>query len=469
MSRLNAHIFKGISDDEERTRMTTPHDHVEPVDDNAAPESLDLSNLPSESLIVSTFQNSREKESAIEHLDELAQLVVSYGGEVLGKLVSPLKKPNARTYIGEGKVEEIAKTAEELKARLVVFDHELTPSQQRNLEEALGVSVADRTEIILGVFARHARSREAKLQIELAQIQHHMPRLKRLWTHLSRQRGGGVNQKGEGETQIEIDKRLLKRRLEFVKYQIGLVQKTRLVKAGARERSQIPSFAIVGYTNAGKSTLMNALTDASVLVEDKLFATLDTTTRKYHLPSGNEVLVIDTVGFIRKLPHLLVAAFRSTLQEAMDADILVHLIDGSHPQVHEHIKATEEVLAQLGAASKSRLIVFNKVDCMSSSQVLELKLRYGGSCFISSTTGQGIQELTIQMEQMLSSRRQMVLLKIPQDRFDLVTYLYQVGQVHTTEYIDNDVILSASLLSPDVSRLEAYRIEKDAAQTEPQG
>lgn len=432
-----------------------------PATENNEPmgESASLSELPNEAFLIGTYETSRDKDLENEHLLELEQLVISYGGTIIDKMLCPLKKAVPATFLGSGKIEEVAALVKEKGAKLVVFDTELSPSQQRNLEQQLGVAVADRSEIILGVFARHARSKEARLQVELAQIQHHMPRLKRLWTHLSRQRGGGVNQKGEGETQIEIDRRILKKRLELLKGQIEDLQQVRDVKYQARERSQICSFAIVGYTNAGKSTLMNAMTNAGVLVEDKLFATLDTTTRKYKLPSGTESLLIDTVGFIRKLPHLLIAAFRSTLQEAAQADFLVHLVDGSHPSVHDHIRATEEVLKELGCMDVERLIVFNKSDQMSSEQILEMRLRYVGACFVSALTAQGLDELAQKMDYAISQRFSPVVLRIPQDKFELVNQIYQMGKVIEIDYCENDIILRAQLNDRDKGRFATYLID----------
>lgn len=419
-----------------------------------------LVELPKEALLIGNYENSRDKPLEQEHLDELAQLVTTYGSEVKGSFLCPLKKPSPSHFLGSGKVEELAKWIAENNIRLAVFDSSLTPSQQRNLERDLKVSVADRTEIILGVFAKHAKTKEARLQIELAQIQHHMPRLKRLWTHLSRQRGGGVNQKGEGETQIEIDRRILKKRLELLKKQSEEVEQVRDVKLQARERNQAVSFAIVGYTNAGKSTLMNALTNAGVLVEDKLFATLDTTTRKYRLPGGSEVLLVDTVGFIRKLPHLLVDAFKSTLKEAVQADMLIHLVDGAHPCVEAHMEATEEVLKQLDAASKEKLVVFNKVDGMTGAQIMALKLRYPGAVFISATTGAGLEELANKMEYLLSLRRLICTLKIPQEQFEIMNHIYRAGRVLNVEYVDNDILVKAELKAEDHSRLAAYQIDE---------
>lgn len=417
-----------------------------------------LVELPNEAVVIGNFESSRDKDLEQEHLDELVELVTSYGSEVKGSFLCPLKKLSPSHFLGKGKIEEIATWIAQNNVKLAVFDSALTPSQQRNLEADLKVAVADRTEIILGVFAKHAKTKEARLQIDLAQIQHHMPRLKRLWTHLSRQRGGGVNQKGEGETQIEIDRRILKKRLEFLKKQSEEVEQTRETKLQSRERNQAVAFAIVGYTNAGKSTLMNALTNANVLVEDKLFATLDTTTRKFKLPGGSEVLIVDTVGFIRKLPHLLVDAFRSTLNEAVQADFLVHLVDGSHPCVEAHIKATEEVLKELGAQSHEKLIVFNKVDLMSSSQIMALKLQYQGAVFVSASTGAGLEDLMSKMEGLVSTKRRICTLKIPQEQFDIVNQIYRLGSVISIDYVDNDVLVKAQLRSEDFSRLASYQL-----------
>jgi GTP-binding protein HflX len=439
--------FRSVSDSHDLSESSSPL---------ALDLTSDLASLPSETLVIGSFESSRDKNQEAENLNELEQLVISYGGNVLDKVLCPLKKINPRTYLGSGKIIEIAELVKTKKAQLVVFDNELTPSQQRNLEKELQVLVADRSEIILGVFAKHAKSREAKLQIELAQIQHHLPRLKRLWTHLSRQRGGSANQRGEGETQIEVDRRILKKRLEQLKNQIEEVQQIHDVKYQARERSQICSFAIVGYTNAGKSTLMNALTHAGVLVEDKLFATLDTTTRKYKLPNGTESLLIDTVGFIHKLPHLLIAAFKSTLQEATQADFLLHLVDGSNPCVDEHIKITEKVLNQLGAKTTDQIIIFNKIDLIDLQTREDLQKRFPQACFVSSLTQEGFNDLTLRMDECLNRRFTHASLKIPQEKFELVNQIYEMGKVLNIDYIDNDILVTAQLNPRDLGRLAEY-------------
>jgi GTP-binding protein HflX len=286
------------------------------------------------SLLVSIYNDPDLKPVCEEHLEELEFLCKTYGIDVIQKVPCLVRKLTAATYVSPGKLEELVKLAEELKPDLVVFDDEISPGQQRNLEEIFGIPVIDRTEVILGVFAQRAQTKEAHLQIELAQVKYQSPRLKRMWTHLSRQKAtssGGGHLKGPGEKQIELDRRLIKDRIHLLQKEIEQVASYRETQRQARMKSGIPIFAIIGYTNAGKSTLLNALTDANVFVEDKLFGTLDTTTRKFTLSNNQEILLIDTVGFIRKLPHLVVAAFRSTLEEALQADILLHIVDVSHP------------------------------------------------------------------------------------------------------------------------------------------
>ena len=314
-------------------------------------------------LLISAYMGSDQKLVCEDHLNELELLAQTFGIKVAAKEPCAIRKYDASTFLTKGKVEELVRRSDELKVDMVVLDDEITPAQQRNLEAMFKKPVMDRTEIILGVFAQRAQTKEARLQIELAKIRYEAPRLKRLWTHLSRQQGTGGSGgsggylKGEGEKQIEIDRRILKRKIDLLKKEIEEVRAYRDIQRSARERTEIPVFAIIGYTNAGKSTLLNALTDANVLVEDKLFATLDTTTRKFTLANNQDILLIDTVGFIRKLPHLLVAAFKSTLEEALEADILLHLVDVSHPMAEEQAAASCDVLKELNA-SKKQLSLF---------------------------------------------------------------------------------------------------------------
>lgn len=411
-------------------------------------------------LLISVYNGSAEKAQCEDHLQELRLLCENLEMEVVQTVPCSVRKVDVATYLGSGKVEEMRKMAKELGANVVVFDDEILPSQQRNLEKGLGLPVIDRTEVILEVFAQRAQTREARLQVELAQVKYQFPRLKRLWTHLSRQRGGGVNQKGEGETQIEIDRRLLKRRIEKLQRELQKVKATREVQRQSRGRSQVPTFAIIGYTNAGKSTLLKALTQAEVLVEDKLFATLDTTTRKFLLPNKQEILLSDTVGFIRKLPHLLVAAFRSTLEEAFQADILIHLIDVSHPHALEQANATFAVLNELGAEKKPMITVLNKIDKLENRHLADqFRVRFPKTVQISAVTGEGFEELMALMEKEVESRRIYVRLRVPQSDYALVSELLAVGHVLSRDYEENDILLDLEIPAFLRKKVAAYLVK----------
>lgn len=418
-------------------------------------------------LLISVYQRPDEKAVAKEHLEELALLAKTYGVEVLEKNLCQIRKFDPSTFITSGKLEEFVSQAKELNANLIIFDDEMTPAQQRNLEKAFGVPVMDRTELILGVFAERAQTKEARLQIQLAKVRYEAPRLKRLWTHLSRQQGsagggsggGGGYLKGEGEKQIEIDKRILKQKIADLNSEIEEVRKNRESQRSQREKSGIPTFAIIGYTNAGKSTLLNALTDAKVFVEDKLFATLDTTTRKYTLPNNQEILLIDTVGFIRKLPHLLVAAFKSTLEEAIQTDILLHVIDVSHPMAEEQAKTTFEVLKELGAKDKPIITVLNKIDQSENrGMITRLKLAYPYTVEISALHKTGFDELLGKMTEELAKQRKTIKFRIPQKDYSLVSEVMRFGNVISREFEENDVIIIADLPVPLASKLSKYKV-----------
>lgn len=421
---------------------------------------------PSKALLVSVFKGGPEQRSLCqEHLEELELLAQTYGLNVLQKVICPVRKHDAATFITQGKLKELVDSATELKVELVVFDDEVSPSQQRNLETAFGIPVIDRTELILGVFAQRAQTKEARLQVELAQLKYQAPRLKRLWTHLSRQAGsagggksgGGGYLKGEGEKQIEIDRRILKRDIDVLQQEIREVSANREVQRTARQRSDIPVFSIIGYTNAGKSTLLNAMTDANVLVEDKLFATLDTTTRKFTLSNNQEILLIDTVGFIRKLPHLLVAAFKSTLEEAIQADILLHLVDVSHPMAEEQAKTTFEVLEELGAKEKPIITVLNKIDLVEDSpMVKKLRLQYPKTVAISALKRTGLDDLEAIMIEELSKQRKRVHLRIPQSDYAVVSEVMRVGNILSQDYAENDVVMHVDLPGALAGKLKRY-------------
>lgn len=411
-------------------------------------------------LLVAIYRGTDQLPECKEHLDELELLCKTYGIETAEKLPCLVRKFNASTLISSGKVEEIGETAKELGVDVIVFDDEVTPGQQRNLEKIYSIPVIDRSEVIIGVFAQRAHSKEAKLQVELARLKYLAPRLKRMWTHLSRQQataGGGAYLKGKGEKQIEIDRRLLKTKIFHLQKEINAVQAHRDTQRIQRERSEIPTFAIVGYTNAGKSTLLNALTEAGIFTEDKLFATLDTTTRKFTLPNNQEILLTDTVGFIRKLPHLLVAAFRSTLEEAVQADILIHLIDSSHPMALEQAEATVEVLHELGAKDKPVITVLNKIDRLEDRAILKkLRTKFTKTVNLSALYKQGFDHLTEQMTEELQKRRRVVNLRIPQKDYAVVSEVMRHGNILNQEYEENDVVMRVDLPFRYLGRISRY-------------
>lgn len=429
---------------------------------------LDQEDKGKRALLVSVYQGAARKVICEEHLDELELLAKTYGIEIASKEPCGIRKFDASIYVTKGKLHELIQKANDLEVDLIIFDDEISPAQQRNLQQAFGKPVVDRTEVILGVFAERAQTKEARLQVELARVKYEAPRLKRLWTHLSRQQGtggaggSGAYLKGEGEKQIEIDRRILRRKIDQLQKEIEEVRFKRETQRLSRERSQIPIFAIIGYTNAGKSTLLNALTNAGVFVEDKLFATLDTTTRKFTLNNHQDILLIDTVGFIRKLPHLLVAAFRSTLEEALEADILLHLIDVSHPMAEEQAATTYEVLEELGAGKKSIVTVLNKIDkCENLTVINRLRMAYPKNVQISALKHEGFTELQEVMIQELSKRRCIIELRIPQSDYAIVSEIMRVGNILKQDYEENDVLLKVDIPKLLANKLSSYAILHD--------
>ena len=354
-----------------------------------------------------------------ESLDELEELVGTAGGEVAGRGTQRLDRVNAATFIGPGKAREFAEQCKEAEVDTVVFDEELSPAQGRNLEKIFECKILDRTALILDIFSQRARTREGKLQVELAQLNHLLPRLTRFWTHLSRQKGGIGMRGGEGESQLEVDRRKVRERIDKIQRDLELVMRHRSVQRTGRKRNQWPLGSLVGYTNAGKSTLFNAITGASALAEDKLFATLDPTTRRLCLPTNQNVLLSDTVGFIRKLPHDLVVAFKATLEEVIEADLLLHVVDISSPQVEEQIEAVNVVLDELGVADKPTLMVFNKIDRVTTPGLAKrFTDLYPNSIVVSARTGEGFEAFMAELGKQLRPVREMRVLSI------------QIGRAH---------------------------------------
>ncbi len=372
--------------------------------------------------------------SVRESLTELAELAETAGAAIAGDGVQKMDAPNAATYIGKGKAEEFAIFCKANDVDTVIFDEELSPAQTRNLEKIFECKVMDRTALILEIFGQRARTREGKLQIEHAQLKYLLPRLTRYWSHLSRQRGSTGSIGGEGESQLEADRRKLSERIEKIDSELEKVVRQRETQRAGRQRSQWPLASIVGYTNAGKSTLLNQLTGAAVMAEDKLFATLDPTTRRLKLPTKQNVLLTDTVGFIKKLPHGLVEAFKATLEEVVQADLLLHIVDISHPQAAEQIEAVNLVLTEIGAAAKPTLMVFNKIDQLSGTVAAVMREKFPHAVCISAKTGEGIAPLLAEIGTQLRPIREFLDLKVPLEKAVILARIHAVGQVVSSRY-----------------------------------
>ena len=369
-----------------------------------------------------------------ESLTELAELATTAGTQIVGEGVQKLANPVAATYIGQGKAQEFAVFCQANDVDTVIFDDELTPAQTRNLEKIFGCKIMDRTALILEIFGQRARTREGKLQIEHAQLEYLLPRLTRYWSHLSRQRGSTGSIGGEGESQLEADRRKIQERLDKIASELEIVRRQRETQRAGRQRSLWPLASIVGYTNAGKSTLLNRLTGASVLAEDKLFATLDPTTRRLRLPTNQNVLLTDTVGFIKKLPHGLVEAFKATLEEVVQADLLLHVVDISHPLAAQQIEAVNEVLLEIGAAEKPVLMVFNKLDQLAGGFPPVMREKYPRAVNISARTGEGIDPLLAEIGTQLRPIREFLDLRVPLTEAAILARLHAVGQIVESRY-----------------------------------
>jgi GTPase len=393
-----------------------------------------------------------------DSLEELAELANSAGAEVVDTVTQKLEKPTAPYYIGKGKAESLKPALQDRQVTSVIFDDELSPAQGRNLENLLSRKVLDRTQLILDIFAQRARSREGRLQIELAQLQYLLPRLTRMWHHLSRQTGG-IGTRGPGETQLEVDRRRVQDRIPRLERELESVRKTRAVQRQGRKRHQWPVAAVVGYTNAGKSTLLNLLTGADVVAENKLFATLDPTTRSFVLPNKQRVLLTDTVGFLRKLPHTLIESFKATLEEVSEADLLIHVVDLSHSRVDDQIEAVEGVIKELDAHGKQTVIVFNKIDNLQNRELIETYLRrFAGSVAISARTGENVNKLVHVLQEALSAWRLRSRFKIPASESALLAEIHRIGHVLELKYEGNDALVVAHV-PPELSQKLAHFAE----------
>lgn len=402
--------------------------------------------------------DSGDEQQDRSSLDELNELVDTAGAEVVLEFTQKRIKPDPQYYIGEGKADELHIEAHEVRADLIIVNDELTPIQQRNLEDKVSVRVIDRTQLILDIFAQRARSKEGKLQVELAQMNYLLPRLTGYGKELSRL-GGGIGTRGPGETKLESDRRRIRDRIAVLNDELESIRRHRSTQNQARSELPYPTAALVGYTSAGKSTLLNALSGSNVLADRKLFATLDPTTRRVELPDGWSILVTDTVGFIRDLPHNLIAAFRATLEEVTNADFLIHVIDASHPDMEVQVAAVNEVLAELNAGDKPIVMAFNKCDLIENQYELRnIIANTPNSVYISALTSEGLPQLLNVIQNTLRNLLVRIHIKLPYGQNDLVSLCYDYGKVLDIEYVDNGIYITADILRTIAGRFREYEV-----------
>ncbi len=420
-----------------------------------------------ENVVLIGIYSSGSLTDAENSLRELAALAETAGAVVLDGLLQRRPNPDPSTYLGSGKVQELADIVRAVGADTVVADTELAPSQRRALEDAVKVKVIDRTAVILDIFSQHAKSREGKAQVELAQLQYLLPRLRGWGESMSRQAGGqvgsagaGMGSRGPGETKIELDRRRIHQRMARLRRQIKGFAPARKAKRANRDRYEVPSVAIAGYTNAGKSTLLNRITHAGVLVENALFATLDPTVRRSQTPDGRPYTLADTVGFVRNLPHQLVEAFRSTLEEVKESDVIVHVVDGAHPDPAGQITSVRDVIGEIDARDIPEIVVFNKADLIDDDQRLVLRGLEPDAIFVSARTGEGIDELERRIGELLPAPELEVTLLVPYDRGDVISRLHVQGRVQQTEYLEEGTKVRAFVHPSRLEALSEYVIER---------
>ncbi|MCI0651869.1 MAG: GTPase HflX [Planctomycetes bacterium] len=396
------------------------------------------------------------KSEQIDPFEELLALADTAGIEVAGTVSQRRNRPHPATYVGKGKIEELKRLVEECGAKLVLVDDPLSPKQGNLVEDGVGVQVVDRTELIMDIFATRARTRQAQMQVELAQLRYSQSRLKRMWTHLSRFEGG-IGMRGPGETQIETDRRIIHKKIAMLEDRLREIEQQ--VATQHKGRADTFQVALVGYTNAGKSTLMRRLTGADVLVENRLFSTLDTSTRRWELPCARDVLLSDTVGFIRKLPAGLVASFHATLMETREADLLLHVVDGSSPQVENDMAVVEETLQAIGCADKPRFLLFNKIDLLPEDRRIDLKylLEHNSeSLAVSAVTGAGIDELVTRVLERASANDRVMEFALPIARGDLLSRLHDMGKIVDQRYEEDRIVVQARLTSEEQDRFRIF-------------
>ena len=435
-------------------------------------EVRDKPEMVERALLIRIYSDKREEEEAISLLEELGELVKTLGIGVVESCLVHTRSLHKKFLCGTGKAQEMVDLAKAHECDCIVFDNMFLPSQQRNWEELADVCVIDREEVILDIFSQRAQTREARLQVDLAKMQYSLPRLTRMWGHLDREgggggdggggKGGGGASRGMGEQQVEVDRRLARTRIDQCKRELAEVRKQHGTRRKEREKQGVPCAAIAGYTNAGKSTLLNRLSGSEVMAKDMLFATLDTTTRAIELPDGQPLLLTDTVGFVRNLPHRLVEAFKATLEESVLADFIIHVLDASSAEVEKYYETTMEVLDELGAGDKPVITVLNKIDVLNDPVKLAgLEVSFPNTISVSAITGKGCDELLLKCSEMLADRVSTQTYRIPQSRGDLSGLLHRDAKVLETEYDGNDMIVKAVVPASIAGKLASYKASCD--------